>query len=101
MTRAAPGVQPILCIEVVGIGQVSRSVTLITLQRAWRQTYAELAQAPADAGTTVLRRRLIALSGNLCAHPYRAASADWRADGVELRRAARIHTPDPTERQAA
>ncbi|MEU3778135.1 hypothetical protein AB0F11_34045 [Streptomyces sp. NPDC032472] len=74
---------------------------LITLQRAWQQTYTELAHAPAGAGTTVLRRRLIILSGNLCSHPYRAASADWRAGGIELRRAARTHTPDPTEREAA
>ncbi|MGW5852506.1 hypothetical protein ACWFQ8_32045 [Streptomyces sp. NPDC055254] len=28
------------------------SEDLITLQRAWQQTYAELAQAPAGAGTT-------------------------------------------------
>ncbi|WP_314245125.1 hypothetical protein [Streptomyces sp. DSM 40907] len=58
---------------------------LLTLQRAWQQTYAELAQTPAGAGTTVLRRRLIALSGSLCTHPYWAASARWRAGGVELR----------------
>ncbi|MFI8392892.1 hypothetical protein [Streptomyces sp. NPDC085540] len=65
---------------------------LITLQRVWQQTYGELAQAPAGAGTTVLRRRLIGLSGSLCTHPYWAASAAWRAGGVELRRAARTHT---------
>ncbi|WP_405442539.1 hypothetical protein OG373_34780 [Streptomyces avidinii] len=35
---------------------------LITFQKAWQQIYAELAQAPAEAGTTALRRRLIALS---------------------------------------
>ncbi|MFG2232636.1 hypothetical protein ACGFNX_21925 [Streptomyces sp. NPDC048723] len=58
---------------------------LLTLQRAWQQTYAELAQAPAGAGTTVLRRRLIALSGNLCTHPYWATSAAWRVGSVELR----------------
>jgi hypothetical protein len=62
---------------------------LISLQRDWRQTYANLAQAPAGAGTTVLRRRLPILSGSLCAHPYWTASAGWRAAGVELRRAAR------------
>ncbi|WP_051838200.1 hypothetical protein [Streptomyces sp. NRRL F-2580] len=73
---------------------------LITLQRAWQQTYAELAQAPAGAGTTALRRQLIALSGNLCAHPHWAASA-WRAGGVELRRAARTPTSAPTEGEAA
>ncbi|WP_053703595.1 hypothetical protein [Streptomyces sp. WM6368] len=65
---------------------------LITLQSAWQQTYAELAQTPAGAGTTALRRRLIALSGNLCTHPYWAAPTAWRAGGVELRRAARTHT---------
>ncbi|MER6257848.1 hypothetical protein ABT224_41685 [Streptomyces sp. NPDC001584] len=58
---------------------------LLALQRAWQETYTELAQAPAGAGTTVLRRRLIALSGNLCTHPYWAGSARWRAGGVELR----------------
>ncbi|WP_328966215.1 hypothetical protein [Streptomyces virginiae] len=70
---------------------------LITLQRAWQQTYAELAQTP--AGTTVLRRRLITLSGALCAHPYWAASADRRTSGVELRRAARASVP--VEEEAA
>lgn len=73
---------------------------LLTLQREWQQTYAELAQAPARAGTTVLRRRLIVLSGNLCTHPHWAATG-WRAGGVELRRAARTHTPDPPERETA
>lgn len=43
---------------------------LMTLQRAWQQAYAELAQAPAGAGTTALRRRLIALSGTLFTHPH-------------------------------
>ncbi|MFF1498192.1 hypothetical protein [Streptomyces sp. NPDC058304] len=74
---------------------------LITLQGAWQQTYVELAQSPAGAGTTVLRRRLIALSGNLRTHPYWAASAAWRADSVELRRAARTHTSAPAEGEAA
>ncbi|MFF3089963.1 hypothetical protein ACFVRB_33745 [Streptomyces nojiriensis] len=74
---------------------------LITLQRAWQQAYAELAQAPAGAGTTVLRRRLIALSGTLCTHPHWAAPADWRAGGVELRRAARTHTSAPSDGEAA
>ncbi|WP_263399236.1 hypothetical protein [Streptomyces venezuelae] len=62
---------------------------LLALQRAWQQTYADLAQAPARAGTTVLRRRLITLSGRLWTHPSWAAPAGWRAGGVELRRAAR------------
>ncbi|MEU5069099.1 hypothetical protein AB0G95_34230 [Streptomyces virginiae] len=74
---------------------------LVTLQRAWQQTYAELAQAPAGTGTTVLRRRLITLSGNLCTHPHWAAPAAWRAGGVELRHAARTHTSTPAEGQAA
>ncbi|WP_328786246.1 hypothetical protein [Streptomyces sp. NBC_00273] len=74
---------------------------LITLQRAWQQTYAELAQAPAGAGTTALRRRLITLSGTLCTHPHWAAPAAWRAGGVELRRAARTHTSAPAEGEAA
>ncbi|MFD7783306.1 hypothetical protein ACFV4Q_09480 [Streptomyces nojiriensis] len=74
---------------------------LITLERAWQQTYAELAQVPAGAGTTVLRRRLITLSGDLCTHPCWATSAAWRAGGVELRRAARTHTSAPAEGEAA
>ncbi|MEU9233464.1 hypothetical protein [Streptomyces subrutilus] len=74
---------------------------LLALQRAWQQTYADLAQAPAGAGTTVLRRRLINLSGRLCTHPSWVAPTGWRADGVELRHAARTHASAPTERQAA
>ncbi|MEU9148328.1 hypothetical protein [Streptomyces sp. NPDC048349] len=74
---------------------------LITLQRAWQQTYAALAQAPAGAGTTALRRRLIILSGGLCAHPYWAAPAGWRAGGVELRRTARDHSSAPEREGAA
>ncbi|MFD6230506.1 hypothetical protein ACFWFZ_27115 [Streptomyces sp. NPDC060232] len=74
---------------------------LITLQRAWQQTYAELAQAPAGAGTTALRRRRITLPGTLCIHPHWAAPAAWRAGSVELRRAARTHTSAPAEGQAA
>ncbi|WP_037808291.1 hypothetical protein [Streptomyces sp. NRRL F-2580] len=73
----------------------------ITLQRAWQQTYAELAQAPAGAGTTALRRRLITLSGTLCTHPSWAAPAAWRAGSAELRRAARTHTSAPTDGEAA
>lgn len=65
---------------------------LLTLQKAWLHTYADLAQAPATSGTTVLRRRLIALSGHLHTHPYWTTPTGWRAGGVELRRAARSHT---------
>ncbi|MFF3679850.1 hypothetical protein ACFYYS_38515 [Streptomyces sp. NPDC002120] len=72
---------------------------LIMLERAWQQTYTDLAQA--EAGTTVLRRRLITLSGTLCTHPYWAAPAAWRAGSVELRRAARTHTSAPAEGEAA
>ncbi|MCX4808511.1 hypothetical protein ACFWWM_23715 [Streptomyces sp. NPDC058682] len=74
---------------------------LITLQRAWQQTYAELAQAPAGAGTTALRRRLITLSGTLCTHPYWAAPTAWRAGSVELRRIARTRTSAPGDGEAA
>ncbi|CAM5653505.1 hypothetical protein [Streptomyces avidinii] len=74
---------------------------LITLQKAWQQTYLELARSPAGAGTTALRRRLIALSGELCTHPYWAASTAWRAGGVELRHAARTHTCAPAEGEGA
>ncbi|WP_030774375.1 MULTISPECIES: hypothetical protein [unclassified Streptomyces] len=72
---------------------------LITLQRAWQQTYAELARVPHTAGTTVLRRRLIALSGTLCTHPYWATPGAWRTGGVELRRA--THASVSTEREGA
>ncbi|MEY2233077.1 hypothetical protein [Streptomyces sp. BF23-19] len=72
---------------------------LITLRRAWQQAYAELAQAPAGAGTTALRRRLIALSGTPCTHPHWATSAAWRTGGVELRRA--THTSVSAEREGA
>ncbi|MFJ2592824.1 hypothetical protein [Streptomyces erythrochromogenes] len=72
---------------------------LIMLQQAWQETYTELAHAPADAGTAMLRRRLIALSGTLCTHPYWAASAGWRAGGVELRRAARTPAHRRTRRR--
>ncbi|MEU6213113.1 hypothetical protein ABZ891_24860 [Streptomyces sp. NPDC047023] len=73
---------------------------LITLQRAWQQTYAELAQGPGP-GTTAQRRRLIHLSRNLCTHPYWAGSTGWRTGGVALRRAARTHLPEPAEGAAA
>ncbi|WP_327732883.1 hypothetical protein OG749_02480 [Streptomyces nojiriensis] len=72
---------------------------LITLQRAWQQAYAELAQAPTGAGTTVLRRRLIALSGTLCTHPHWATPTAWRTGSVELRRATR--TSVSAEREGA
>ncbi|MFE9463315.1 hypothetical protein ACFYNW_06520 [Streptomyces virginiae] len=62
---------------------------LVALQAAWLRSYAELAQVPAGGGTTLLRRRLIALSGRLCTHPHWAAPAGWRDGGVELRRVAR------------
>ncbi|MFB6560792.1 hypothetical protein ACFCYH_18265 [Streptomyces sp. NPDC056400] len=66
-----------------------------------QQAYAELAQAPAGAGTAALRRRPITLSGDLCAHPYWAAPAAWRAGGVELQRAARTHISAPADGEAA
>ncbi|MFF4498630.1 hypothetical protein [Streptomyces sp. NPDC001546] len=72
---------------------------LITLQQAWQQTYADLAQAPAGTGTTALRRRLISLSGRLCTHPYWTQPVGWRSGSVELRRATHTHTR--TEREAA
>ncbi|GAA0280351.1 hypothetical protein GCM10010302_17660 [Streptomyces polychromogenes] len=72
---------------------------LITLQRAWQQTYAELAQAPAGAGTTALRRRLLDLSARLCTHPYWTAPTGRRAGAADLQRAAR--TPTGPGRKAA
>ncbi|CAL9329507.1 hypothetical protein SUDANB120_00042 [Streptomyces sp. enrichment culture] len=62
---------------------------LLALQRAWLRTYAELAETPAAAGTTVLLRRLITLSGRMHTHGYWSGPAGWRAGGVALRRAAR------------
>ncbi len=67
---------------------------LVALQAAWLRTYGELAQVPAGGGTTLLRRRLIALSGRLCAHPHWGAPAGWRDGGVELRRVARVASGD-------
>ncbi|WP_330261026.1 hypothetical protein [Streptomyces sp. NBC_00539] len=72
---------------------------LLALQEAWLRTYTDLAEAPPASGSTVLRRRLIALSGLLHTHPYWTTPAGWRAGGVELRRAARGHTPAPVERE--
>ncbi|MFD3550319.1 hypothetical protein ACFWUW_32845 [Streptomyces sp. NPDC058655] len=62
---------------------------LLALQAGWLRTYEALAQAPAGAGTTSLRRRLILLSGLLHTHPYWAAPGRSRAAGPELRRQAR------------
>ncbi|MFJ3977387.1 hypothetical protein [Streptomyces sp. NPDC090021] len=62
---------------------------LVDLQEAWLRTYAALAQAPAEGGTTMLRRRLIVLSCRLHAHHHWSAPTGWRDGGVELRRAAR------------
>ncbi|MFJ8210407.1 hypothetical protein [Streptomyces sp. NPDC096033] len=72
---------------------------LITLQRAWQQTYAELAQAPAGAGTTALLRRLLDLSASLWTHPYWTAPTARRAGAADLHRAAR--TPTSPGRKAA
>ncbi|MFF4371728.1 hypothetical protein [Streptomyces sp. NPDC001594] len=71
---------------------------LITLQQTWQQTYADLAQTPPGTGTTPQRRRLISLSARLCTDPSWGGTVGWRADGVELRRAAHSHTR--TEQQA-
>ncbi len=67
---------------------------LVALQLAWQRTYGELARVPPGSGTTVLRRRLIALSGRLCTHPHWAAPAGWRSGGVELRRVVREASDD-------
>ncbi|KJY24038.1 hypothetical protein [Streptomyces katrae] len=75
---------------------------LITLQRTWQQTYAELAQIPAGASTTALRRRLIALSAQLCTHPYWSASTGRRAGVADLDRATRTPIgPGPGRKAAA
>ncbi|MFJ3833858.1 hypothetical protein ACIPWI_38880 [Streptomyces sp. NPDC090046] len=81
------------------IRSIGKPEDLIRLQQAWQQTYAELAQAPAAAGTTMLRRRLITLSGALCTHPHWVTPTAWRTGSVELRRA--THTPSSAEREGA
>ncbi|WP_327363732.1 hypothetical protein [Streptomyces sp. NBC_01296] len=62
---------------------------LVSLQAEWLRTYRELARRPATAGTTTLRRRLIALSRAIAAHPYWSRPARTAGGPVELRRAAR------------
>ncbi|MFE6835061.1 hypothetical protein ACFVFI_09520 [Streptomyces sp. NPDC057705] len=62
---------------------------LLDLQAAWLHTYADLARQPARAGTTTLRRRLIALSCRIEAHPFWAVPGRSRAARVELRGRAR------------
>lgn len=62
---------------------------LLALQAGWLATYDVLAQTPAGAGTTVLRRRLIGLSCQLYTHPYWAEPGRSRAACAELRRQAR------------
>ncbi|WP_328965189.1 hypothetical protein [Streptomyces virginiae] len=64
---------------------------LVALQAAWLDTYATLAKAPAGIGTTPLRRRLIALSCRLHAHPHWTAPGSARGTWAELRRQARAH----------
>ncbi|MFF4580048.1 hypothetical protein [Streptomyces sp. NPDC001389] len=62
---------------------------LVELQAAWLTTYAALAGRPAHAGSTTLRRRLIALSCRIATHPYWTVPGRSPAARVELRRQAR------------
>ncbi|MEV0414982.1 hypothetical protein AB0I68_30335 [Streptomyces sp. NPDC050448] len=62
---------------------------LIGLQADWLRTYRELARRPAAAGTTTLRRRLIALSCAISLHPYWSRPVRTAGGPAELRRAAR------------
>ncbi|WP_329448565.1 hypothetical protein OG906_36330 (plasmid) [Streptomyces sp. NBC_01426] len=62
---------------------------LVELQVQWLRTYRELARQPAEAGTAVLRRRLIILSCRIEAHAHWAEPNRSRAGRVELRRLAR------------
>ncbi|MFB7462623.1 hypothetical protein ACFCZ1_03765 [Streptomyces sp. NPDC056224] len=62
---------------------------LLTLQAAWIRTYSDLARLPSQAGSTVLRRRLITLSCRIAAHPFWEAPGRSPAARVELRRQAR------------
>ncbi|MET7533340.1 hypothetical protein ACFWB1_21460 [Streptomyces goshikiensis] len=65
---------------------------LVGLQADWLRTYRELARRPASAGTTTLRRRLIALSRAIAAHPYWSDAVHGAGGPVELRRAARARS---------
>ncbi|MER7467059.1 hypothetical protein [Streptomyces sp. NPDC097981] len=62
---------------------------LIGLQADWLRTYRELAGRPATGGTTMLRRRLIALSCAISVHPYWSRPGRAAGGPVELRRRAR------------
>ncbi|WP_331742884.1 hypothetical protein OG239_42655 (plasmid) [Streptomyces sp. NBC_00868] len=62
---------------------------LINLQAAWLRTYTDLARQPTQASTTTLRRRLIALSCDIAAHPFWAVPGRSPAAQVELRHRAR------------
>lgn len=68
---------------------------LVGLQADWLRTYRELARRPASVGTTTLRRRLIALSRAIAAHPYWSDAvhgAGGAGGPVELRRAAQARS---------
>ncbi|MBT2406585.1 MULTISPECIES: hypothetical protein [unclassified Streptomyces] len=62
---------------------------LVELQAQWLRTYRHLARQPAAESATALRRRLIALSCRISAHPYWACPGSSAADRVELRRLTR------------
>ncbi|MFF8381577.1 hypothetical protein ACF07V_36380 [Streptomyces sp. NPDC015661] len=57
---------------------------LVRTQRAWADTYAQLANV-GNGSTTVLRRRLLRLSVRLWWHPYWATPAGGPAARVALR----------------
>ncbi|MFJ3235819.1 hypothetical protein [Streptomyces sp. NPDC086787] len=67
---------------------------LVQLQVAWHRAYAALA-APHPAGYTLLRRRLLILSGRLLEHPYWNSPAGTPAARVELRHQAHARETRP------
>ncbi|WSW79812.1 hypothetical protein OG390_48125 [Streptomyces sp. NBC_00996] len=69
---------------------------LIETQRDWNRTYEALARR-SPARSTVLRRRLLALSCRLVGHPFWSTpTGGSRTSWVELRRLAR--SPSDSER---
>ncbi|MEU2770804.1 hypothetical protein ABZ628_29280 [Streptomyces diastaticus] len=67
---------------------------LVQTQAAWNTTYDALA-APRPRDTTVLRRRLLLLSGQLWWHPYWMTVPSLPAARSELRRLVRAHGVTP------
>ncbi|WP_443056276.1 hypothetical protein [Streptomyces sp. IBSBF 3136] len=72
---------------------------LMQPQAAWNATYDALA-APRHRDTTVLRRRLLLLSGRLWWHPYRETAPSVPVARSELRQLTRARRAQSTPTQA-